>query len=575
MLKDFFKKHGWRYVPGILLLVLCAYIQTLSPLALGKAVELAENRAPWSAFIKEAAAVFVIAIMVFVTRFGWRWFVIITSREMEVYLRDRLYTHLVYLPVDFYGRNRSGNLMAYAINDVNAVRMMFGMVVAQVVNSLSSVMFSIGRMTGGIHPMLTLYSLLPVPLAIIAVVFIGKKIRIRAKRAQELFSVLSGHVNENINGMRVLKAFAQEKAQYQDYEKESLEKLRANESWYFTGALMDPVIKTVFGISYAIGLIYGGHLVMNNVISLADYVAFNSYLTMIVFPVIAIGRISNNLQRGLASYKRLKELFDEEEIPEFDKIDDGKEIGDGIEAKNLTFRYKDAMRNALEDISFTVKPGGMLGVVGPTGGGKSTLLSLLVKLVPPSPGQLFLGGRDIYEIPAVSLRKQAGFVPQDGFLFDESIRDNVRFFSDATQEEIDLALSDAGMTGDIDDMPEKQNTLCGERGNHLSGGQRQRVSLARALVRNPKLLILDDTLSAVDTHTEGKILSSLKTRLSGCTSVVVAHRLSAVRDADEILYIADGRITERGTHDELLQKNGDYARLFALQNRQEENEHGK
>jgi len=575
MLKDFFKKHGWRYVPGILLLVLCAYIQTLSPLALGKAVELAENRAPWSAFIKEAAAVFVIAIMVFVTRFGWRWFVIITSREMEVYLRDRLYTHLVYLPVDFYGRNRSGNLMAYAINDVNAVRMMFGMVVAQVVNSLSSVMFSIGRMTGGIHPMLTLYSLLPVPLAIIAVVFIGKKIRIRAKRAQELFSVLSGHVNENINGMRVLKAFAQEKAQYQDYEKESLEKLRANESWYFTGALMDPVIKTVFGISYAIGLIYGGHLVMNNVISLADYVAFNSYLTMIVFPVIAIGRISNNLQRGLASYKRLKELFDEEEIPEFDKIDDGKEISDGIEAKNLTFRYKDATRNALEDISFTVKPGGMLGVVGPTGGGKSTLLSLLVKLVPPSPGQLFLGGRDIYEIPAVSLRKQVGFVPQDGFLFDESIRDNVRFFSDATQEEIGLALSDAGMTGDIDDMPEKQDTLCGERGNHLSGGQRQRVSLARALVRNPKLLILDDTLSAVDTHTEGKILSSLKTRLSGCTSVVVAHRLSAVRDADEILYIADGRITERGTHDELLQKNGDYARLFALQNRQEENEHGK
>ena len=296
MLKDFFKKHGWRYVPGILLLVLCAYIQTLSPLALGRAVELAENRAPWSAFIKEAASVFVIAILVFVTRFGWRWFVIITSREMEVYIRDRLYTHLVYLPVSFYGRNRSGNLMAYAINDVNAVRMMFGMVVAQVVNSLSSVMFSIGRMSGSIHPMLTLYSLLPVPMAIMAVIIIGKKIRIRAKRAQDLFSVLSGHVNENINGMRVLKAFAQEKAQYLDYEKESLEKQRANESWYFTGALMDPVIKTVFGISYAIGLIYGGHLVMNNVISLADYVAFNSYLTMIVFPVVAIGRISNNLQ---------------------------------------------------------------------------------------------------------------------------------------------------------------------------------------------------------------------------------------------------------------------------------------
>ena len=575
MLKDFFKKHGWRYVPGVLLLILCAYIQTLSPLALGRAVELAESRAPWSEFLKEAASVFVIAVLVFVTRFGWRWFVIITSREMEVYIRDRLYTHLVYLPVDFYGRNRSGNLMAYAINDVNAVRMMFGMVVAQVINSLSSVMFSVGRMTGGIHPMLTLYSLLPVPLAILAVVFIGKKIRIRAKHAQDMFSVLSGHVNENINGMRVLKAFAQEKPQYQEYEKESLEKLRANEKWYFTGALMDPVIKTVFGISYAIGLIYGGHLVMNDVISLADYVAFNSYLTMIVFPVIAIGRISNNLQRGLASYKRLKELFDEEEIPAFDKTDDGKAIGEGIVARNLSFRYKGATRDALTDISFTVKPGGMLGVVGPTGGGKSTLLSLLVKLVPPSPGQLFIGGRDIYEIPAVSLRKQVGFVPQDGFLFDESIRDNVRFFSDAAQEDIDLALDDAGMTGDIDQMPEKQDTLCGERGNHLSGGQRQRVSLARALVRNPRLLILDDTLSAVDMHTESRILKALKVRLSGCTSVVVAHRLSAVQDADEILYIADGRIVERGTHEELLKKNGEYAHMYALQNRQEEKEHGK
>lgn len=575
MLKDFFKKHGWRYVPGIILLVLCAYIQTLSPLALGKAVELAENRAPWQEFIKVAASVFFIALAVFVTRFGWRWFVIVTSREMEVYIRDRLYTHLVYLPVDFYGRNRSGNLMAYAINDVNAVRMMFGMVVAQVVNSLSSVMFSVTRMTGSIHPQLTLYSLLPVPLAIISVVVIGKKIRVRAKRAQELFSNLSGHVNENINGMRVLKAFAQEKPQYLEYEKESLEKQRANESWYFAGAMMDPVIKTVFGISYAIGLIYGGKLVMDNVISLADYVAFNSYLTMIVFPVVAIGRISNNLQRGLASYKRLKELFDENEIPEFDKHDDGVKVGEGIEAKNLTFRYKDSETDVLKDISFSVKPGGMLGVVGPTGSGKSTLLSLLVKLSPPNPGQLFIGGRDVCDIPAISIRSQAGFVPQDGFLFDETIRDNVRFFSSATQDEIDLALEDAGMTEDISDMPDQQDTMCGERGNHLSGGQRQRVSLARALVRNPRLLILDDTLSAVDTHTEAKILKSLKTRLSGCTSVVVAHRLSAVRDADEILYIDKGVITERGTHEELLKKNGDYARMYALQNRREENEHGK
>ena len=569
MLKDFFRKHGWRYIPGIILLIICAYVQTLSPLALGEAVELVEEGAPFREFIRVAVMVFVIALGVFITRFGWRWFVVRTSREMEVYLRDRLYTHLMFLPVDFYGRNRSGDLMAYAINDVNAVRMMFGMVVAQVVNALSSVMFSIGQMSGSIHPMLTLYSLLPIPLAIAAVIIIGGKIRVRAKRAKEIFSTLSGHVNENINGMRVLKAFAQENPQYFEYEKESEEKRRANEKWYFTGALMDPVIKTVFGISYAIGLIYGGHLVMENVIELKDYIAFNSYLTMIVFPVIAIGRISNNLQRGLASYKRLKDLMDEKEVDEFDKADDGKQIGDGIYAKNLTFRYSGAQTDAVKDVSFSVKPGGMLGLVGPTGSGKSTILSLIVKLTAAGKGQLFIGNRDICDIPAVSLRKITGFVPQDGFLFDESIRDNVRFFSDASMDEIETALDDAGMTGDISEMPEKYDTVCGERGNHLSGGQRQRVALARALVRKPKFLFLDDTLSAVDTHTEGQILKSLKTRLRGCTSVVVAHRLSAVKDADEILYIDGGCVIERGTHDELLKKNGAYAAMYALQNRKE------
>ena len=569
MLKDFFKKHGWRYIPGIFLLVLCAYIQTLSPLALGKAIALANERAPFAEFIRLAASVFFIALGVFVTRFGWRWFVVRTSREMEIYLRDRLYSHLVFLPVDFYGRNRSGDLMAYAVNDVNAVRMMFGVVVAQIVNAVSSVMFSVGQMSSSIHPMLTLYSLLPVPLAISAVIIIGTKIRVRAKHAQELFSTLSGHVNENINGMRVLKAFAQEKPQYREYEKESEQKRRANEKWYFTGALMDPVVKTVFGISYAIGLIYGGQLVMDKVIPLEDYIAFNTSLTMIVFPVVAIGRINNNLQKGLASFKRLKELMDAKEIDEFDKNDDGKPVGDGITAKNLTFRYPGAQADALTDISFSVKPGGMLGVVGPTGSGKSTLLSLIVKLIPAGEGQLYLGERDVTEIPAVSIRKISGFVPQDGFLFDESIRDNVRFFSSATDEEIDLALDDAGMTGDLSQMPEKIDTICGERGNHLSGGQRQRVSLARALVRKPRFLFLDDTLSAVDAHTEGEILKCLKTRLAGCTSVVVAHRLSAVKDADEILYIDDGRVLERGTHEELLKKNGAYAALYALQNKKE------
>ncbi len=571
MIKDFLKKYGWNYLPGFVLMVVCSYIQTRAPLALGKGVDAAIN-ADKATFARTAMSIIYIALGVFVTRFGWRWFVVRTSREMEVYLRDRLYTHLLDLPVGFYSKARSGDLMAYAINDVGAVRMLFGMVFAQLVNSVSSLIFSVGEMGAGIHAMLTFYSLLPVPLALLTVLLLGSVVRKRAKTAQEMFSTISGHVQENINGMRVIKAFAQEKPQYLEYEKESEQKLRANKKWYYAAAWMDPLIKSVFGVSYAVGLIYGGQLVINGDISLPDYIAFNSYLTMIVNPIIMIGRVNNNLQRGLASYRRLKALMDEPEISAFDKSDDGREVSAPIEARNLSFSYGDN-KNALDGVSFTLSPGKMLGIVGPTGGGKTTVLSLILKLWTPERGQLFVGGRDINDIPALSLRKCVGYVPQDGFLFDESIKDNVDFFTGATDEEILKCLDVAGMSGDLQKLPEGENTLCGERGNHLSGGQRQRVSLARALVRRPKILLLDDTLSAVDNVTEKQILSKLRQELSERSCVVVSHRLSAVEHADEIIYIDGGRVTERGTHAELLALDGAYAHMYRLQHR-EEGRHG-
>ena len=564
MLRKFFKKYGWRYIPGAILMVVCAYISTRAPLALGKAADLAV-KGDWNAFIKPCLDIFWIALLVFITRFGWRWFVVRTSREMEVYLRDELFTHLMFLPSDFFHKTRSGDLMAYAINDVNAVRMMFGIVVAQFINSLSSLMFSVGSMSTGIHTKLTVFSLLPVPVAIITVVLLGNLIRRRAKYSQEMFSKLSGHVQENINGMRVIKAFAQEKPQYKDYELESDEKRRANLKLYYTSALMDPIIKSVFGISFAVGLIYGGRLVEEGIITLDKYIAFNSYLTMIVNPIVMIGRINNNLQRGLASHKRLKTLMDETEIPPFDRVNDGRPIIGKIEAKGLTYKYLTKPAPSLVDVDFTIEAGKMLGIVGPTGCGKTSIISLVTKLMQPNAGQLFIDGTDITEIPAAALRAHIGYVPQDGFLFDESIRENVRFFSDATDEEITSVLDIAGMTGDIAGMPEGLETMCGERGNHLSGGQRQRVSLARALVRKPEILLLDDTLSAVDAETEEKILYNLKHELKGKTCIVIAHRLSAVRNADEIIYMDKGRVMERGTHEELLARNGLYAAMYAEQ----------
>ena len=459
--------------------------------------------------------------------------------------------------------------MAYAINDVNAVRMMFGMVFANVLNSLSTLLLSISSMAGEVNVKLTVLALIPIPFAIAGVLIIGKQVRIRFRRVQELFSQLSGHVQENINGMRVLKAFAQEKHQYDDYDTESYEKYNSNIRLFKVSALLDPVISILFGVSYLIGLVYGGQMVINGDIGLGSYVAFNTYLTVIVGPIMSIGRISNMLQRGLASYKRLDALMKEEEIPEFDRTDDGKDVKCAIEIKDLTYTYPETDHPVLKNVSLSIKEGATLGVVGPTGSGKSTLMQLLIKLLPVEKGNIFFGGRDLADIPAASVRNAAGYVPQDGFLFNISIKDNIDFFCNADMAKIKKSAQIAGLEGDIQRMPEGYDTLCGERGNHLSGGQRQRTSLARALVREPKLLLLDDTLSAVDAHTEGEILGALQGELKDRTAVIIAHRLSAVRAADEIIYIDDGEIVERGTHDELVALGGRYAEMWEQQQREE------
>jgi len=568
MLREFFKKHGWRYIPGAIFLVLCAWINTRAPLALGNAIEMVTT-GNWSVFLKEALKILWIALGVFVTRDLWRYFIIVTSRELEVYMRNELYHHLQLLPVKFYGENRSGDLMAYAINDIGAVRMMFGMVIAQVLNAGSVLLFSVGSMAGEVNAKLTLLAMIPVPFAIAAVLLIGKQVRVRFRRVQELFSSISGHVQENINGMRVLKAFAQEKPQQEVFAAESDEKRRANIRLYYASALLQPLIAVIIGLSYVIGLVYGGQLVLEGTIGLGDYVAFNTYLTLIVMPINTIGRIANALERGMASYKRLRSLMDEPEVPEFDRTADETPIHGALEAKNLTYSYPDSTSPAVRNVSFKIPAGGTLGIVGPTGSGKSTVVQLLTKLLPVTRGELFIDGRDVQDIPAASIRNATGYVPQDGFLFNISIRENIDFFSGADMKDIEHAAESAGLAGDVAKMPEGYDTICGERGNHLSGGQRQRTALARALVRKPNILLLDDTLSAVDAHTEGQILSALKGEFQGRTAVIIAHRLSAVKDADEILYMDGGEVIERGTHEQLLAMNGAYARVWQSQQREE------
>lgn len=566
MLKKFLKIHGWRYIPGFVFLLISSYITTLAPVALGHAIDYMDmdvGKIDKAMVYQQALYLIYIAVGVFITRYIWRYFIIGNSRYLENFLREELFVKLENLPISFLSKQRSGDLMAYAVNDVGAVRMTFGQVIAMSVSGLSTAVMAIYSMVTKVDLRLTILALLPVPIAVFIILKLGAIVRRKFRYVQSLFSNLSGEVNETIMGVQVIKSFAKEEERLEDFSKISQTMYDANVNLADTSSMIWPSTSIVFGLCYAIGLIVGGHLVLTGSLSLGALVTFNGSLLLVQQPVMSLGRIINMLQRGLASYKRLETILNEPGIPE-KELEDAKEPVDGdIDVKNLTFRYPGSENDALEDISLHLPKGSTLGVVGPTGGGKSTLMHLLLKIYDVPQNSIYIGKTDITNIPAKAVREQAGFVPQDGFLFSANIRENIKFYqSDATDEDVDRAATLASIHEDIQGFPKGYETQVGERGTHLSGGQKQRIALARALIRNPKLLILDDTLSAVDNHTEQNILSSLSDYYDGKTTVIVSHRLSAVKHANEIIFIKDGKIAERGTHDQLIEMNGLYAHMY-------------
>lgn len=571
---DFFKKNKLRYSIGVIFMVASSYIQTLFPRILGDTIDILKNSNFNSSLVKTNILYMVlITFSTFICTFIWRNMVMGGGRKLENTIREKLFGHFQKLSPEFYNNEKTGNLIAYAINDISAVRMTFGPATAMSINGLVICISSIYSMITSISFKLTIMCLAPIPFIVIVMLKIGKMVQYRFRKVQENFADISDRVQENINGIRVIKAYVQEEKEVKNFKKLNDKMMDSNLKMVKISSALSPIIELCFSISFVFNLIIGGNMVLKGQASLGDFVAFNTYISMIMAPVMSIGRIIIVFQRGMASLKRLNKIFKVEPAITDGKAMLEKNIEGNIELRNLTFSYPGSDKMALSDINLTIKKGSTIGIVGKTGSGKTTLTNLLLKLYNVENGSISFDGNDINDYTLNSIRGSIGYVPQDNFLFSASIKENISFFKEIYKdEEIENSAKAACIYESIMNFPKGFDTVLGERGVNISGGQKQRVSIARAIVKNPPILILDDSLSAVDAVTETKILSNLKDIRKDKTAIIIAHRLSAVKDADEIIVLDEGHIAEKGTHAELLSKGGIYYDIYKEQFKDEKSE---
>ncbi len=573
LLLTFIRDHLWSYVAGILILLFSSFCAMLIPKILGIITDGLDKRNMAKEQIYQYVLLMLGAIiLVFILKYIWRYLLIGNCRTVECYLRDNLFKHLQTLSVDFYSHHKTGDLVAYAINDIQAVRFMFGGGFVQALDGITISIVSIVFMANTINPILTVMALAPVPIAAVIMVRIGKLIRERFKKVQEAFADISDKVQENLSGIRVIKAFAQEKEEVLNFTKFSQARVDTQMKLTKASAIMGPSAQICFGFSFLFFIVYGSRLVMDGTISLGDYVAFNTYMITVMGPVMNISKIIETWQRGIASYRRLNEIFCIP--PALEKavsFADICEIKGRIEIRNLSFTYPEANRRALRDINIKLEQGKTLGILGKTGSGKTTLINLLLRLFDIRDGHIFIDGIDINKIPVDVLRECIGYVPQDNFLFSTTIKNNIEFFKPVhSNDEIEEVSKLSAIYDNIMELQNGFDTVIGERGTTLSGGQKQRVSIARALIKDPSILILDDSLSAVDSKTEETILGNIRDVLKSRTGIIISHRISTVMHADEIIYLENGRIVERGTHAQLMELKGNYFKLYKTQTNQAE-----
>ena len=513
---------------------------------------------------------FGISVAAGIFRFWMRQQVIGVSRKIEYDLRNDLFAHLQSLPLQYFQRARTGEIMSRATNDLSAVRMMLGPGVMYLVNTVVVALVALGFMVA-ISPRLTLYALLPLPLVSFSVWFFGDRIHRRFETIQARFAAISARVQENLAGVRVVRAFARERHELDDFHTLNRQYLADNLALIRTSGVFHPALGFLSGLAALIGLYLGGREVVAGRITLGQFVAFTVYLGTLNWPVFALGWVISLMQRGMASMARILEILDV--APEITSPLDAARPAShgGVEVRGLTFTYPGATHPALRDVSFTARPGEMVAIVGRTGSGKSTLLALLPRVFDPPPGTVRIDGEDVRRFDLEALRARIAYAPQDSFLFSATVAENIAYGApEAGEEQVMHAARVAGLAGEIAAFPRGLGTLVGERGITLSGGQRQRATIARALLRGTPLLLLDDCLSSVDTQTEESILHALRGETRGRTTLLVSHRVSTVRDADQILVLDEGRVIERGTHDSLLAAGGSYAALYREQQLEEE-----
>jgi ATP-binding cassette subfamily B protein len=571
----YLKKYRSAYLWGALCVLIMNGVWILFPLVLRRAIDdlstgvsLRDLHKLWISVALLLAVAGVKSIFQFLNR----WIVIGASREIEFDLRNDLFRHLESLSHSFYQRTRTGDIMARSTNDLNAVRMLLGPGLMYPANTIVFMAGALAFMYS-ISPKLTLYAFLPLPALSIIVQYFGRRIHDRFERIQAMFSEISARAQENFSGVRVIRAYTQEDAEIANFETSNREYIARSLKLVRLMGMLWPTLETMLGLAIVLVLWIGGREVLQHSISVGDFVAFNTYMVQLTFPIIAMGWIISIYQRGTASLLRIHELMMEK--PEIEDATGVKPVGEEvqgeIEFRNLTFAYSTDGAPVLHDINLRIPAGSSLAIVGPTGSGKTTLVSLIPRIYDADHGAVLIDGKPLREYALADLRRNIGFVPQETFLFSETIRENIAFgVQNATDDDIRWAAEAANIACDIEEFPDKYKTMVGERGITLSGGQKQRTAIARALIRSPRILILDDALSSVDTHTEDKILNHLREVMQGRTTIFISHRVSTVRNADRIAVLHSGRIVELGTHDELIARNGYYTDLYNKQLLEEE-----